>query len=169
MIRTRRLVHRQMFLLLAFLIPALLFVGLVFRPDVPPVSKPDLALLTQAGFASTIPGNLARIQAEEQTFEIGLETDSSTTSSLIIRSVNPLLKPDLLVYWVPESIQNNSLPDKALLLGELMGTSFRRMTLPTAATTEPGFLVIYSLAHQEVFTHFTLPSLVGAGKGAQAS
>ena len=169
MIRTRRLVHRQMFFLLAFLIPALLFVGLAFRPDVPPVSKPDLTLLTKAGFASTIPRNLTHIHVREQTFEIGIETDSPTTSSLIIRSVNPLLKPDLLVYWVPESIQNNSLPDKALLLGELMGTSFRHMTLPTAATTEPGSLVIYSVAHQEVFTRFTLPSLVGAGKGVQAS
>ncbi len=169
MIRTRRLMHRQMFLLLAFLIPALLFVGLAFRPDVPPVSKPDITLLTKAGFAPTLPGNLTRIQAGEQGFEIGLEAKSPMTSSLIIRSVNPLLKPDLLVYWVPESIQNHSLPEHALLLGELMGTSFRHMTLPTAATTEPGSLVIYSLAHQEVFTHFTLPSLVGSEKGAHAS
>ena len=63
MIRTRRLIHRQMFLLLAVLIPALLFVGLAFRPDVPPLSKQDLTLLTKAGFAATIPGHLTRIQA----------------------------------------------------------------------------------------------------------
>ncbi len=169
MIRTRRLIHRQMFLLLAFLISAILFVGLVFRPDVPPLAKPDLALLTKAGFASTIPKNLIRIQAGEQAFEIGFATNFSTTSSLIIRSIHPLLKPDLLVYWIPESIQNHSLPEHALLLGELMGTSFRHMTLPTAPTTEPGSLVIFSLAHQEVFSHFTLPSLVGAEKGAHAS
>ena len=169
MIRTRRLIHRQMFLLLAFLIPALLFVGLAFRPDVPPLSRPDPTLLTKAGFAPNIPNNLTRIQAGDQTFEIAIEADSSHTSTLFIRSVNPLLKPDLLVYWVPESIQNNSLPEHAMLLGELMGTSFRHMTLPTAATTQQGSLVIYSLAHQGVFTYFPIPPLVGVGKGAQES
>jgi len=156
-----------MFLLLAFLVPALLFVGLAFRPEVPPLSRPDLTLLTKAGFAPNIPDDLTRIQAGEHTFEIGIETYSSSTSSLIIRSVDPLLKPDLLVYWVPESSQNNSLPENAMLLGELMGTSFRHMTLPTAATTEQGSLVIYSLAHQEVFTQFLLPSAVGTRIGAQ--
>ena len=159
MIRTRRLIHRQMFLLLAFLVPALLFVGLAFRSEVPPFSRPDLTLMTKAGFAPNIPGNLTRIQAGEHTFEIGIETNSSNTSSLSIRSVDPLLKPDLLVYWVPETSQNNPLPENAMLLGELMGTSFRHMALPTAATTEQGSLVIYSLAHQEVFTQFLLPSV----------
>ena len=169
MIHTRRLIHRQMFLLLAFLVPALLFVGLAFRPDVPPFSRPDRTLLTKAGFAAKIPDNLTRIKAGEHTFEIGIETDSSNRSSLLIRSVDPLLKPDLLVYWVPETIQNNSLPENAMLLGELMGTSFRHMTLPSAASTQPGSLVIYSLAHQEVFTQFLLPPVVGTRKGAQKS
>ena len=155
-----------MFLLLVFLVPALLFVGLAFRPDVPPLSRPDPTLLTKAGFAPNIPDNLTRIQAGEHTFEMAIEADSSNTSSLFIRSVDPLLKPDLLVYWVPESIQNNSLPENAMLLGELMGTSFRQIALPTAASTDQGSLVIYSLAHQEVFTHFPIPPLVRAGKGA---
>ena len=169
MIRARRHIHRQMFLLLAFLIPALLFVGLAFRPEVPPLSRPDLTLLTKAGFSPNIPDNLTRIQAGEHTFEIAIEADSSNTSVLIIRSVDPLLKPDLLVYWVPESIQNNSLPEHAMLLGQLMGTSFRHMTLPKAPITKEGSLVVYSLAHQEVFMHFPIPPLVGTGKGAQAS
>ena len=138
MIRARRLTHRHIFSILIFLVPAILFVGLVFRPDVPPVSKPDPILLSQAGFASTIPTQLTRIQAGEYTFEIGIDTDSSTSSSLIIRSVDPLLKPDLLVYWVPESIQNHSLPEHAILLGELMGTSFRHMPLPTAQPLNKG-------------------------------
>ena len=159
MIRTRRVIHRQMFSVLIFLIPALLFVGLAFRPEVPPFSRPDLTLLTKAGFALNIPDNLTRIQVGEHTFEIAIETESSTTPSLSIRSVDPLLKPDLLVYWVPETSQNNPLPENAMLLGELMGTSFRHMALPTAATTEQGSLVIYSLAHQEVFTQFLLPSV----------
>jgi hypothetical protein len=168
-IRTRRLIHRQIFLLLAFLVPALLFVGLAFRPEVPPLAKPDLTLLSKAGFVPNMPDNLTRIQAGEHTFEIAIEADSSTTSSLLIRSVDPLLKPDLLVYWVGESIQNNSLPENALLLGELMGTSFRHMTFPTAPSTQPGSLVIYSLAHQEVFTQFSLPSAVETRIGAQSS
>ena len=169
MIRARRQIHRQMFLLLTFLVPALLFVGLAFRPEAPPLSRPDLTLLTKAGFSPNIPDNLTRIKAGEHSFEIAIEADSSNTSVLIIRSVDPLLKPDLLVYWVPESIQNNSLPEHAILLGELMGTSFRHMTLPSAASTQPGSLVIYSLAHQEVFTQFLLPSVVGTRKGAQKS
>ena len=168
MIRTRRLIHRQMFLFLAFLIPAILFVGLAFRPDVPPLSTPDLTLITKVGFAPNIPDNLTLIHVGEYTFEIGIETDSSATSSLTIRSVDPLLKPDLLVYWIRETIQDNSLPEHAMLLGELMGTSFRHMALPTVATTLEGSLVIYSLTHQEVFTHFLLPSIVGTKKGAQA-
>ena len=169
MIRTRRLIHRQMFLLLGFLIPAILFVGLAFRPKVPPPSRPDRALLTKAGFVPNIPDNLTLIQAGEHAFEIAIEAGSSNRSSLLIRSVDPLLKPDLLVYWVPETIQNDSLPKNAMLLGELMGTSFRHMALPTAASNQPGSLVIYSLGHQEVFTQFLLPSIVGTRKGAQES
>ena len=169
MIRTRRLVHRQMFLFLAVVIPALLFVGLAFRPDVPPFSKPDHTLLTKAGFAANIPTNLTRIQAGNQTFEIEIQSDASNTSSLFIRSVDPLLKPDLLVYWVPESIKDNSLPNNAMLLGELMGTSFRHMALPKSATTQQASLVIYSLAHQDVFTSFPIPSLSGTRKGEHTS
>jgi hypothetical protein len=166
-IQTGRLVHRRIFSLLAFLVPLLLFVGLALRPDVPPFSRPDISLLSEAGFATNVPENLTRIQSGEQTFELAIETDSSQTASLIIRSIDPLLKPDLLVYWVPEPIENDSLPGNAILLGELLGTSFARMTFPQGTSTNRGTLVIYSQAHQDVFAQFPISSLGEIGRGAQ--
>ena len=168
MIRTRRLTHRYVFFCLAFLIPTLLLLGLAFRPDIPPFSQFDPALLSKAGFTTNIPNQVTRIQAGEHTFEIAVEEDSATMSSLIIRSVEPLLKPDLLVYWAAEPSQNISLPENAILLGELMGQTFRRMPFPKPTATDQGTLVIYSLGHQEVFTQFLIPNLVGTGKGTQA-
>ncbi len=167
MIRTGRLVHRRIFSLLAFLVPLLLFVGLALRPDVPPFSRPDPILLSKAGFAVNIPKQLTRIQTEERIFEMTIETDSSHTDSLVIRSIDPLLKPDLLVYWVSETIQNHSLPENAVLLGELLGTSFARMAFPEGTHPNRGSLVLYSQGHQEVFAQFLIPSQGGMRKGAQ--
>lgn len=167
MIRARRLTHRHVFLCLVILLPSILVLGLVFRPDVPPFSRPDLSLLKQAGFSTAVPDKLIPIRVGEHAFEISVEENPTNTSTLVIRSVDPLLKPDLLVYWVPETVQGNSLPENAVLLGELMGQAFRRMPFPTTITTDQGSLVIYSLGHQEVHTQFPLPSLVGTRKSAQ--
>ncbi|MEC4675018.1 MAG: hypothetical protein VST68_12590 [Nitrospirota bacterium] len=167
MIRARRLTHRSVFLCLIILIPAILVLGLVFRPAVPPFSRPDLSLLKQAGFSTAVPDKLIPIRVGEHAFEISVGENPTNTATLVIRSVDPLLKPDLLVYWVPETVQGNSLPEFAVLLGELMGQAFRRMPFPTATTTDQGSLVFYSLGHQEVFTQFPIPPLVGTRKGAQ--
>jgi len=166
MILARRLTHRHVFFSLTFLVPTVLFVGLALRPEVPTLSMPNLILLTKAGFATYTPDQVTRIQAGEQTFEIAVGEGPANTSSLLIRSVEPLLKPDLLVYWTPEASQNHSLPKNAILLGELMGQSYRRMAFPNGTPTDRGTLIIYSLGHQEVFTQFPIPNVVGKGEKA---
>ena len=62
-----------MFSLLVLLVPALLFVGLVLRPEVPPLSRPDPILLANAGFATNIPDHLTRIQAGAEWTLVDLE------------------------------------------------------------------------------------------------
>ncbi len=154
MIRIRRQTHRYVFAGLAVFIPTLLFAGIGLRPDVPPTFTFDSFLLSQAGFATDITTNLRHIQAGKHTFEVGMETDTAQSSTLLIQPTSIILKPDLLVYWTPDTPTNERLQGNALLLGEISGTSLRRMPIPRAVGNGSGTVIIFSFAHQDIIAQF---------------
>ena len=158
MISSRRVTHRHVFVGLAFLIPTLLAVGLLLRPEVPPISLPDPLLLDTAGFATHSRVKLKSIQVGEHEFNVGIEIGETKLPAMLIRSVSPPLKPDLLVYWASDSEVQGNLPEDALLVGELAGKALRRMVIPEAAVNGQGTMLIFSLPHQEIVGQFTTRS-----------
>jgi hypothetical protein len=58
--------------------------------------------------------------------------------------------PAVLVYWSPAAATEKELPAEAFLLGSLAGTRARAFDLPAAALGRDGWLVLYSLGHQQV-------------------
>jgi hypothetical protein len=66
-------------------------------------------------------------------------------------STDPIVRPDVLVYWVPgERKIQDSLPDDAFLLGSFEQSIPGPLRLPEAAMKQTGALVLYSLADHEI-------------------
>jgi hypothetical protein len=66
-------------------------------------------------------------------------------------SMDRIVLPDLLVYWVPGGPKiQNSLPDDAFLVGSFEQSSPAPLALPDPAKKQTGALVLYSLADHEV-------------------
>ena len=57
------------------------------------------------------------------------------------------VKPDLMVYWAPESNLTTPCPTNAILLGAF---SSPPLPLPTKLNKSPGALVLFSLADDEI-------------------
>jgi hypothetical protein len=68
-----------------------------------------------------------------------------------LASKEPVVRPDVLVYWVSgERTIQNALPDDALLLGSFEQASPVPLFVPGKAVNQAGTLALYSLADQEV-------------------
>ena len=68
-----------------------------------------------------------------------------------LSAVNDIVKPDLIVYWVPGNPKiEEALPDNATLLGAFVQTKPTALPLPGETATKSGVFVLYSLADHEV-------------------
>ena len=81
-----------------------------------------------------------------------LRTDPGSGQLAVeLLAMEPIVRPDLLVYWVPGEPQfQNLLPDDAFLLGSFEQSIPTSLRLPAPATKQTGALVLYSLADQEL-------------------
>jgi hypothetical protein len=61
-----------------------------------------------------------------------------------------IVAPEVLVYWSPSAAMGDKMPAEAFLLGSLAGTRARAFALPAAALGRDGWLLLYSLGHQQV-------------------
>ena len=95
MTRSHRIAHRWIFVALALLLPALLLAGIGLRPTVPPVST-DETLFRIDGFAADSGQDDVEIVGEGLRFGLTRLADGR---SVVIRPLEILAKPDLLVYW----------------------------------------------------------------------
>jgi hypothetical protein len=76
--------------------------------------------------------------------------ESGGTDRLAVElfAAKDFVKPDLLVYWARgKAAVADALPEDAILLGTFSSSAFR---LPQEATQAEGFLVLYSLADNEI-------------------
>lgn len=158
MIRSRRVLHRGLFIVLAVAIPSSLFIVLENRPTMPPYQDFQPVLFDQAGFAQPAQekDSMITVSARKKQFELQKVT-SGDQPTLLIRPSVELLKPDLLVYWSPVTgTDSDTELAEATLVGRLTGNSWRRLSLPTSAQGISGSLLIYSMAHQQVLDSLSL-------------
>lgn len=145
MIQPLRTVHRRAFVTLALVLPGILLAGIEARhpgtspmgrsPELPPTAyivRESNGLWTQHSIATKFYGR----------------SNSSKDIYVVLRPMQPLNEPDLLLYWSTKTPQGKSLPSESLLVAPY--TADEAFTLPLDKERE-GNLILFSLAHQTVF------------------
>jgi hypothetical protein len=153
MIQPLRAVHRRTFVVVAFVLPVILVVGLRSRhprpgPNVLPVQVPVSAHLI---------GTSDRLW-QKHAIRTELYTDSVQPQKIyvVLQPLRELNEPDLLLYWTLNATQGNTLPGNSQLVG---GFATGKALLLSLSENHTGQLVLFSPAHQAVFDTATVESL----------
>jgi hypothetical protein len=145
MIQPLRTLHRRAFVALAFLLPAILVIGLGAR-------RPRLA---QGLRAIDVPapvsllresGGLWQNHAIQSNFYSRL--DRPQDIYVVLQPLQELNEPDLLLYWAGNAPLGNSLPPDARIVGAYRKNNAFLLPLNSERA---GNLILFSLAHQTVF------------------
>jgi hypothetical protein len=144
MIQPLRTVHRRAFVMLALLLPAILLAGIKARhpgssltgraPELPPTARlvrESNGLWMQHSIATKFYGG----------------SDSPKDMYVVLRPVQPLNEPDLLLYWSTNTPQGNSLPSDSMLVAPYKADEALALPLDRERA---GNLILFSLAHQTV-------------------
>jgi hypothetical protein len=145
MIQPLRVVHRRVFVALALLLPAILFIGLRARrssqgPNVYAADVPADAYVVRES------SNLWQKHTIQSKFYSS--PDRPVDTYVVLLPAEELNEPDLLLYWATNAPQGNILPGEARLVGAF--TTGKASLLPLNEN-RAGHLVLFSLAHQTVF------------------
>lgn len=151
MIRPLRQRHRIMITTLSVIIPTAFALGIARRSEFP--SSP-----VDPGSVSAETKRYTELWTRNDLWEkAGIRTrllrSSSNPQRLAIElaSTKQIVRPDLLVYWVPDGLRtSDTLPDNAVLLGNFIQTAPVQFELPGQSTNQNGLLLLYSLADQEI-------------------
>jgi len=145
MIQPLRTLHRRAFVSLALVLPAMLIIGLGARRPRP----------SQGIQAIDVPAPVSLIResgalwpnhAIQSRFYSRL--DRPRDIYVVLRPLQELNEPDLLLYWASSVPQGNALPPDARIVGPYrMNHAF----LLPLNSDRAGYLVLFSLAHQTVF------------------
>lgn len=143
MIQPLRSVHRRMFIVLAGVLPVILWAGLKVRHRVP-LPKPD-TLTTNQGSKRL---NQVTVVWTKNTFDTKLDSAPADPGfvHITLKPLRDLDEPDLLLYWTSPAASDSRDLTAAHLLGPFSpGKSY---SLPSG--TQQVSLVLYSLAHGEI-------------------
>jgi hypothetical protein len=153
MIQPLRTLHRRTFLALAFILPAILFVGLRARP---PHLRPAFRVSDPPAGAYIVreSSGLWRNQAMQSKFYS--MPDRPQDIYVALQPTQELNEPDLLLYWTTSAPRDSALPGDAQLVGAY--TAGKALLLPLN-DKRSGYLVLFSLAHQMVFDTGTVEKL----------
>src|SRR5208282_4000730 len=145
MIQPLRTMHRRAFVVLALILPAILLAGIEARhpgksptgrsPELPPTAylvRESNGLWTQHSIATKFYGR----------------ADRPKDIYVVLRPMQPLNEPDLLLYWSTNSPQGNSLPSESVLVAPYSADGAFALPLEKERA---GNLILFSLAHQTVF------------------
>lgn len=147
MIRPLRIRHRRIFTVLGVLLPVAFGLGIAARKPTPEMKSVQVGLIEPTVDAILIQ-HFDDLFAK-QPIRVMLLKENGNAGQLAIRCSAPgdFAKPDLLVYWSATSNITDTLPDDAVLLGAFTAL---RLKLPASASATAGFLILYSLADNEV-------------------
>ena len=170
MIAPLRRRHRLMTMALAIAVPVLYVVALAARPDEP--VTPQLPAALAPAPAGEVDNDFGELFSDPP-IVVRSRTDGSRQRRagvppkwwLELEPRAPLARPEVLVYW-SKSPATDRLPEDAWLIGGLAGDRVRAFELPLEAMGLAGYLVLYSLGHQEVVASAELPAF---GQAAQES
>lgn len=145
MIHKLRQRHRAMVYALGILLPIGFLSGISARVSVPVQSSENTP--SQANQRVLLERNDLWPDTIITRITTDLKSPEQTFVSLLPR--DPIIKPDILLYWIPGGNGPfDSLPDNAALLGAMI--SDVPLALPKTTSGENGSLLLYSLANREI-------------------
>ena len=143
--------HRAMVLALGTFLPAVFIFGITSRHSVPLLPTWPSNLRTQLAQAYEAVWMREDLWEKSQ-LRTRLLTDSAqSTLELEVTAPEPVIKPDMLLYWVAGNPEiNESLPKDSVLLGAWMQDPANTLPVPQVAKASQGRLILYSLADHEI-------------------
>jgi len=139
MIQPLRTAHRRIFMVLAIFLPAIVAGGLSERHTlVSTKASNNFQGATRLSVASAV------WQKNTAATEFSSNPTSPESVRLVLRPVQELHDPDLLLYWAAEAGAPNL--SQARLLGAFAGDRVYSLT----REQHRGYLILYSLAHREI-------------------
>ncbi len=150
MIRPLRQRHRIMISTLSVIIPAAFALGIASRKQIPlsPDTRPTMTA-ESSDFTEVWDRN--DLWKEKPVHTRLLRSANSQRFAIELAPDERIVRPDLLVYWIPGETQvQGSLPDNAFLLGSFEQSAPARFDLPDQSAKLKGILLLYSLADHEI-------------------
>jgi hypothetical protein len=151
MIRPLRQRHRIAVLTLSALLPTVFVLGIASRRSVPLLASLPSSLSVQP--ARTYESVWVQDDLWEKSPLRTRLLRNSTPSNLALElcAKQPVVRPDVLVYWAPGNPKlDDSLPSDAVLLGAWSQEPANAVAVPQVAKTSRGRLILYSLADHEI-------------------
>ena len=152
MIRPLRQRHRRRVIALGVLLPIAFVVGIAVRRPVPTGQSLSAILASEPLHFENIVWDRSDLWSQHAIrTRLLSDTTDSKRFAVELSVVEDIVKPDLIVYWVPGNLKiEDTIPDTATLLGAFVQTKPTPLPLPGETATRSGVLVLYSLADHEV-------------------
>ncbi|MGC1588291.1 MAG: hypothetical protein WA791_21720, partial [Rhodomicrobium sp.] len=148
-----RTVHRRTFMALAFILPAILVVGLRARP---PHVRPAFHFSDLPAGAYMVRESSGLWRKHVMRSKFYSMPDRPQDIYVALQPTQEFNEPDLLLYWTASVPQGSALPVDAHLVGAY--TAGKTFLLPMNEKRS-GYLILFSLAHQMVFDTGTVEKL----------
>jgi hypothetical protein len=149
MIRPLRKHHCRIVIALALFLPVAFTVGIAARKPIPVTSQLPSSLAIATPPFENVEWQRADLFAKSA-IQVRLLREHSGAGkfAVALSAAEDFVRPDLLVYWSAGNPDvTNALPDNAVLLGTFNSP---QLSLPAAAETIEGTLVLFSLADNEI-------------------
>ncbi|NEP61712.1 MAG: hypothetical protein F6K31_32965 [Symploca sp. SIO2G7] len=162
MISSRRKAHFYTVAILSGVLPLVFLAGLLWRPSIPTVDETTDKLFAAANFSSQEDAN--RVIASEilsvNNIEVLAETSKSAGGAIFLElePTEALQFSNILVYWSAGESASDTVDKKAILLGQLSGSSRRQFPVSSAMQDKPGYLLFYSRSQDQAIGSTSLPS-----------
>ena len=163
MIRPLRQRHRRMVIALGVFLPIAFVVGISARRPVPTGQSLSATLAGEPQHFENVVWDRGDLWPQQAIRTRVLSNKTGGKRFAVeLSAVNDIVKPDLIVYWVPGNPKiEDTLPGNATLLGAFVQSKPTALPLPGESAARSGVLVLYSLADHEVIT---VSKPVGVGK-----
>ena len=150
MTRSLRQLHRRMILTVAIAVPAIVAAGIMARVPTPGASVLPMTRETPGEGIRTLFAADDLWRRTRISTRISILPGDPDQRWIELDPREEFAQPDLLLYW-SASRPGDRLAPASRLLGALRGRGARRFGVPDDVDLRVGYLILYDLAHAEIF------------------
>lgn len=156
MIIQKRKTHFYSFIILAFILPIIFFIGVLFPPEYPLTNNLNINDLPTNNQVSVTQNQDLKPVGNSQILSdnnIKLEARTFLENDSLILELKPLSHIEIieaLIYWQKTPEKSENITDESILLGQLAGKNIKKFQLPEEAKQNEGTLILYSQGFKEI-------------------